>query len=336
MAHCTPASSGSNPLAYVPCVTFAPEQHVVKEQRIGPLIAEQQAQQRLFYGLEIMPRSRGQPVCLDFNRFLPVLPIFVSLVWLGPNYWDVEPIDQVDSLQLAMHLASKIPVMPHLTLYRLNDERLDQFLDLNFRNVLALRGDSVYSGQKYTISKSIVERAKRRSGDTISICVGGFPEGYNNITEGVEPDLTSHIQFLKEKISAGVDCIITQVCYRPEAIIRFVRQVRAAGITVPIMVGIMTHQSFTKYTFMENLTGAKLSPDLRQELVQIQSESDLTKRFFIRLNVHIIRSILEADLNVFGFQIFTMNNFEAVEALLKELHLQKLFGNKETELGNSN
>ncbi|KAH8296770.1 hypothetical protein KR054_011024 [Drosophila jambulina] len=339
MAHCSLAAPGSSPPAYVPCVTFAPEQSGLKEQRIGPLITEHQTQRRLFYGMEIMPRTRGKPVCLDFNRFLPVLPMFVSLTWLGTNYWDVEPIDQVDSIQLAQHLASKVPVMPHLTVYRLNNERLDQFLDLNFSNVLALRGDLMHSEQIYQYSKTIVERAKAKSGDKISICVGGFPEGYN-ITEGEPPDLTQHIQFLKEKVAAGVDCIITQVCYRPEVIIQFVKQVRAAGITVPIMIGIMTHQTFHKYTFIENITSAKLPPRLREELVQLQTKPDankhLTRSFFVRLNVHIIKSILEADLNIFGFQFFTLNHFGAVEALLKELHLQNLFSGKETELQTTN
>ncbi|KAH8264885.1 hypothetical protein KR038_006663, partial [Drosophila bunnanda] len=338
MAHCSLCGPGPSPPSYVPCVTFAPQQTGLVEQRIGPLIAEHQAQRRLFYGMEILPRTRGKPVCLDFKRFLPMLPMFVSLTWMGTSYWDVEPIDQVDSLQLAQHLAPRIPVMPHLTAYRLTDKRLDQFLNLNFSNMLALRGDSMHSGQRFLLSKSIVERAKGRSGDKISICVGGFPEGYNT-TEGETPDLTNHIKFLKEKVSAGVDCIITQVCYRPEAIIRFVREVRAAGITVPIMVGIMTHQTFHKYTFIENITSAKLPPRLRQELVQIQTEpkanAHLTRTFFVRLNVHIIKSILEADLNIFGFQFFTLNHFGAVEALLKELHLQNLFS-KEIELQNSN
>ncbi|XP_020804609.1 methylenetetrahydrofolate reductase 2-like [Drosophila serrata] len=339
MAHCTPGVRSSSPPLYVPCVTFAPEQNGLVEQRIGPLIAEHHAQRRLFYGMEILPRSRGKPVCLDFNRFLPILPMFVSMTWLGTNYWDVEPIDQVDSLQLARHLAPRIPVMPHLTAYRLTDERLDQFLDLSFKNMLALRGDLMFSGQRFPHSKSIVERAKNRSGDKISICVGGFPEGYN-ITEGQAPDLTKHIQFLKEKVSAGVDCIITQVCYRPEVIIQFVKEVRAAGITAPIMIGIMTHQTFHKYTFIEKITSAKLPSLLRQELVQLQTEPEadehLTRTFFVHHNVHIIKSILEADLNIYGFQFFTLNHFEAVEALLKELHLQNLFSDKEKELQNSN
>ncbi|KAH8239529.1 hypothetical protein KR032_005201, partial [Drosophila birchii] len=339
MAHCTLAGSSPSPPSYVPCVTFAPEQHELEEQRIGPLIAEQQAQRRLFYGLEILPRSKGKPVCLDFKRFLPVLPMFVSITWLGTNYWDVEPINQVDSLQLAKHLAPRIPVMPHLTAYRLTDERLDQFLDLNFSNMLALRGDLMHAGQRFSLSKYIVEKAKGRSGDKISICVGGFPEGYN-ITDGEAPDLTKHIQFLKEKVAAGVDCIITQVCYRPEVIINFVREVRAAGITVPIMIGIMTHQTFHKYTFIENITLAKLPPNLRQELVQLQTQPEadehLTRTFFVRINLHIIKSILEADLNIFGFQLFTLNHFEAVEELLKELNQQHLFSDKETDLTNAN
>lgn len=148
------------PSPYVPNLTFAPGQDGCAEHRIGALAAAHQAKKRLYYGIEVLARFRKDPITLDFNRFLPVLPIFISVVWHSLRYWDVEPIGKVDSLVLCKHLAEKIPALPHITAYRMSRERLREYLDLGFKNVLALRGDDVDPDQDIKLAKSIVEQAK--------------------------------------------------------------------------------------------------------------------------------------------------------------------------------
>ncbi|KAH8239530.1 hypothetical protein KR032_005202, partial [Drosophila birchii] len=313
--------------SYVPCVTFASElPKEVNEQRIRPLIDERQQERRLFYGLEVMPRHEGNPACLNFNRFLPMLPFFVSVAWLGRASWNVKPIGQVESLQLAKHLAPRIPAMPHLTLYRLTEDRLDRFLDLNFSNVLALGGDTIHPSQPYQFSKTIVDKAKAKSNDSMSVCVGGFPEGYDK-PEGVPPNLTKHLKYLKEKVDAGADCIITQVCYQHDTIIEYVRKVRALGITVPILIGVTAHETFKKYKTIEQTQGARLQPHLYKKLVKMNNEfladprakPHEIRKFFIKIYINIICHILKSDIDVFGIQIFTLNNFGATAQLLRQL-----------------
>lgn len=167
-------TGGSSPAAasYIPCVTFAPDQNetVVTEQRIGTLVAERTAQRRLFYGIEVMASDpSGRPTCLDFNHFLPLLPTFVSFVWLSQRYWDVEPVGQVESLQMAQHLATRIPVLPHVSAYRMSRQRLDQFLALNFSSLLAVRGDRVHEDQDFSISYPMVEQSIRQRGGKLII-----------------------------------------------------------------------------------------------------------------------------------------------------------------------
>ncbi|KAH8363875.1 hypothetical protein KR084_000188 [Drosophila pseudotakahashii] len=322
-------SIAAGPSSYMPCVTFAPSQveATLGEQQIGPLVAERTARQRFFYGIEVTSSgANGRPTCLDFNQFLPLLPTFVSVVWLGQRYWDVEPVGEVESLQLAHHLATHIPVLPHLSAYRLESERLDQFLALNFSSLLAVRGDQVHEGQHFRISLPMVEQSRRQRGETISICVPGYPEGYTSLGDFPQ-NSTRNMEYLKAKIDAGADCIITQICYRPEVIVQFVKDCREAGITTPIVVGLMTHESFRSYSRMEQITGVYLPSDLSEELVQLQSpqegdskpDQDLTKEFFLRLTVRIVRHVLDADVGVWGFHFFTLNRFRPVQAVLKEL-----------------
>lgn len=89
---------------------------------MDPNLIRLQEQRRFYYGIEVLATNKDKPVCLDFHRFLPVLPIFVSIAWLGGKYSSVDPIEQVDSLVLAKHLAPHIHVMPHFTAYRLTEK----------------------------------------------------------------------------------------------------------------------------------------------------------------------------------------------------------------------
>ncbi|KAH8379685.1 hypothetical protein KR009_006505 [Drosophila setifemur] len=317
----------SAPHPYLPNVTFVPGLNGSGEQRIGPLVAERTARRELFYGIEVMAAGAGgKPIQLDFNRFLPILPTFVSVVWLGLRYWEVEPVESVESLRLCQKLGERIPVMPHLSAFRLPQKRLDQLLALNFTSLLVVRGDLVLEDQDFTTSLPMVERSKLMRGDKISVCVAGYPEGYTN--RGDTPqDFSRNMECLKAKVAAGADCIITQMCYQSEAIIQFVRDCRAAGITVPIVVGLMVHESFRSYKIVERITNIQMSRELSEELNQLRSRkksesgsaSSATLEFFVSHTVQIIRDILDADVGVWGVHFFTMNRFHPVQEVLQEL-----------------
>lgn len=132
------------------------------------------------------------------------------------------------------------------------------------------------------------------------------------------------------------------MCYEPQTIINFVKRIRSdrAIAETPILVGIMIHEDFQAYERIVNLNGVRLPKLLSEELEKLAKQDDgsphRVRDFFIHLNVHIIRQIMNADIGVYGFQFFTLNNFEAVEATLEELRHQKILIGKEIELQNSN
>ncbi|XP_034658531.1 5,10-methylenetetrahydrofolate reductase [Drosophila subobscura] len=315
-----PASSGLATTSYVPCVHYTTGQTSgtdFVERRVATLVAERTARRQFFYGIEVVALQSGQPTCLDFNRFLPILPTFVSIVWLGTEYCHVNPIDRVKSLQLARSLEARIPVLPHITAYCLSQERLDQFLALNFTNVLPIRGDLVHEIQNFTYSWEIVDYIRKQQGDNISICVAGYPEGYTSLPQRQDP--AQAMRFLKQKIAAGADCIITQMCYRSETIIQFIKDCRSAGITVPIVVGLTVADCFRTYCMSEHIAGVHLPPEKREELLLIHKEPQRVAQFFVQLSLRIIRDVLDADVGVYGIQFYTFNKFEPIYELLKEL-----------------
>ena len=129
-------------------------------------------------------------------------------------------------------------------------------IDLNFLgidNVLLLRGDAIKTessfvpekgGHDYAIDlvKQVVNlnKGKYIDDDLIDVqptnfCIGvaGYPEKHFEA-----PNMKSDIKFLKQKIDAGADYIVTQMFFDNSKYIEFVSSCREAGITIPIIPGL--------------------------------------------------------------------------------------------------
>ena len=108
-------------------------------------------------------------------------------------------------------------------------------------NLMALRGDSLTGEKRFTPAAGgyahadELVRAIRRmdGGNNFCIGVGGYPEKHFEA-----PNPETDIAFLKGKVDAGADCIITQMFFDNAVFYRFVDRCRAAGITVPIIPGL--------------------------------------------------------------------------------------------------
>ena len=124
---------------------------------------------------------------------------------------------------------------------------------LGIENILALRGDipegMVFpSEDRYHYAYELVE-AIRRSGD---FCIGAacYPEGHVE-NEHKEDD----IKFLKQKVDSGVDFLTTQMFFDNDINYNFLYRVREAGITVPVLPGIMPITSAAQMKRSQELSG---------------------------------------------------------------------------------
>ena len=124
---------------------------------------------------------------------------------------------------------------------------------LGIENILALRGDipegMVFpSEDRYHYAYELVE-AIRRSGD---FCIGAacYPEGHVE-NEHKEDD----IKFLKQKVDSGVDFLTTQMFFDNDIHYNFLYRIREAGITVPVLPGIMPITSAAQMNRSQELSG---------------------------------------------------------------------------------
>ena len=137
-----------------------------------------------------------------------------------------------------------VPTLAHLTCVSSTKEtvakKIAELKDAGIENVMALRGDltpelaaSDRSGWAYRHAVDLVRELKESGAD---FCIGGacYPEIHPESTNQKED-----IKYLKEKVDAGCDFLTTQMFFDNNLLYNFLYKIREAGITVPIIPGIM-------------------------------------------------------------------------------------------------
>lgn len=117
-------------------------------------------------------------------------------------------------------------------------EQLQNYLDNGIDHILALRGDLPFgwtgTGGDLHYATELVKFVREEFGDKFTIAVAGSPEGHIACRS-----LEADISFLKQKQDEGADYIMTQLCWDMDQFRYWVDAIRAAGVTMPIDVGIM-------------------------------------------------------------------------------------------------
>lgn len=117
-------------------------------------------------------------------------------------------------------------------------EQLDRYLEHGIDHMLALRGDLPFgwegTGGDLHYATELVKFVRREYGDRFTIAVAGSPEGHISCRS-----LDADIGFLKQKQDEGADYIMTQLCWDMDQFRYWLDAIRAAGITLPVDVGIM-------------------------------------------------------------------------------------------------
>lgn len=163
------------------------------------------------------------------------------------------------------------PVMPHLTCVGSSQTELNDIADFiwdeGFRNIMTLRGDPpkgetafVPPADGLACARDLVSLLKNRHPD-FCLGVAGYPEIH---PEAASPQ--ADMDYLKSKIDAGADFITTQLFLENEVFYRFIDRCDSAGITVPILPGVMPALSLNQIRRITAMCGAKLPPELVKRL----------------------------------------------------------------------
>jgi len=154
-----------------------------------------------------------------------------------------------------------------------------------------------------------------RDRDGFSIACATYPEGHPESKGGVADD----VRYLKMKQDNGADVAITQYFFENEAFFRFLDMAAAAGVTIPIIPGIMPITNFEQIVRFSAMCGATVPTWLHERMAPCEGDPERTRRLGIELATRQCRDLL--DYGVPGLHFYTLNKSAATLAIARNLGL---------------
>lgn len=278
-----------------------------------------------FISLEFFPPKARQDWPAFFQtveRLARLDPLFASVTYGAGGSTNADSLEIVTRIQQEYGLET----MAHLTCIGSSTGEIDRFLgDLaaaGVDNVLALRGDLPLDGSVDVSSPSPLQYASdqvtliRSSFPAMGIGVAGYPEVHPE-AESLHADLA----FLKLKLDIGADFAITQLFFDNSFYFNFVKRAREAGITKPIIPGILPVVSLKVIKRIVSLCGASIPDEFLTDLEQADQEGGAAavQKVGVAHARRQIQELLEAG--VPGVHIYTLNRAEVVVELVEGLEL---------------
>ncbi len=200
------------------------------------------------------------------------------------------------------------------------DDVVKRYWDAGIRHIVALRGDPPEGHghfrphpQGYRCAAELVGGIKA-IGD-FEISVAAYPE--------VHPDALSplaDLDNLKRKIDNGANRAITQFFFEVEDYFRFIDKVRDAGISVPVVPGILPVTNFSKLVFFAHKCGAKV-PNWLSELFEGLDDSPEIRQL-VAATVAAELCTRLADQGIHEFHFYTLNRSELTSAICRILGIR--------------
>lgn len=254
------------------------------------------------FSFEFFPPKTAQGVQNLYDRMDRMHgygPAFIDVTWgaggslSGLTCEMVKVAQSVYGLETCMHLTCTDMERSKI------DNALKEAYNTGCTNILALRGDPPRDNEKwqakeggFRYAKDLVKYIKEQHGDHFSIGVAGYPEGCD---EDVDADTL--LDHLKEKIDAGGDFIITQMCYDADIFVDWIKKVRAKGIDVPLIPGIMPIHTYAAFMRRANWTKCHIPEHWTKALEPVKNDDIEVREVGSKLVAEMCRTLLQNGIN---------------------------------------
>ncbi len=188
---------------------------------------------------------------------------------------------------------------------------------MGVKRLVALRGDlpSGYgAGGEFHYASELVAFIRAEMGDAFHIEVAAYPEIHPQ-ARSPESDLLA----FAAKVNAGANSAITQYFYNPDAYFRFVDDVAAMGLNVPVVPGIMPIISSTQLMRFSDASGAEIPRWIRLRLQSFGDDTASIKAFGLDVVTSLCEQLRAGGAPALHF--YTMNQSVATIALCERLGL---------------
>ena len=272
--------------------------------------------------IELFPPKTPEAVEKLFEtveRLKRLRPAFLSMTYGAAGSTRDLTLDLCDRLKNK----SKVETTCHLNIIGQSKEEtranLRKLKEIGVYNLLALRGDPPKDQPNFkphpdgfTSSVELIAEAKKDP--WFSIAVTGFPEVHPEAK-----DRASDIAYLKRKVEAGGCAVITQLFLDNAYFFEFMEHVKKAGITVPIVPGILPILSVPQLRRFAALCGSTIPPDIEKDLARYENDEEGATQYGIDLATRMCEGLLKSG--VPGLHFYTLNRSRSVEAILTHLGL---------------
>jgi methylenetetrahydrofolate reductase (NADPH) len=249
------------------------------------------------------------------NRLAPLAPNFVSVTYGAGGstrertHATIARILKETDLLPAAHLTCVGASRGEI------DDIVDRYHEVGVRHIVALRGDpatgigSAYAAHPdgYQTSSDLVAGIKKRHPD-IEVSVSAYPEKHPDAH-----DFDTDIDTLKAKVDSGASRAITQVFFDNDLYFRYLDRVRARGIEIPIVPGIMPMHNFKQARNFVTRAGTTVPDWLAQKFEGLDDDAETRKLVAAAVAAGQVQKLAKHGVDTFHF--YTMNRADLVFAI---------------------
>lgn len=305
---------------------------------------------KTLFSFEILPPLKGDSIDSIYRGIDPLMefkPSFIDVTYHREDYLEKKRPDgsfvkvitkkrpgTVAICAAVMHKYN-VDTVPHIICGGFTREDTENALiDLNFLgidNVLALRGDNAKNERVFQPEKGgnnnaleLIHQIKNMNrgvyldeelsnANITGFCIGAaaYPEKHHDA-----PNLNSDLRFLKQKIDAGAEFIVTQMFFDNARYFAFVAKCREAGIQVPIIPGIKPLTAKSQLSLLPKLFHIDIPDELSEE-VERAGSADAVKQIGIEWSVRQCRELMQAGAPVLHF--YTMGKSDATRQICEKI-----------------
>ena len=248
------------------------------------------------------------------ERLAPLTPTYVSVTYGAGGATRRLTVDLVQRIKREIGLEA----MAHLTCVGHTADELGRIVDElvagGIENILALRGDPPRGERTFAPTAGGFAHAAELAAFIRArwdVCLAGasYPE-----THVEAADAETDLRHLVAKVAAGAEVLITQLFFDPAAYFAFVSRARAAGITVPIVPGIMPVTNVAQLERFTTMCGARIPAALREALADAGEDEGAVTAIGIAWAAEQCRALLAGGAP--GLHFYTLNRSRSTQEIV--------------------
>ncbi|KAF2489404.1 methylenetetrahydrofolate reductase-like protein [Lophium mytilinum] len=291
---------------------------------ISQMLEQSRRKNKSTFSFEFFPPKTAQGVQNLYDRMDRMHsfgPTFIDITWGAGGRMAHLTSEMVKVAQSVYGLETCM----HLTCTDMEKSKIDEALKDAYKagctNILALRGDPPREKEKweataggFRYAKDLVKYIRDTYGNHFDIGVAGYSEGCED-----QDDHELLLEHLKEKVDAGATFIVTQMFYDVDIFLDWVDKVRARGVTIPIIPGIMPIHTHAAFMRRATWTKCNIPTAWTKALEPIKNDDAQVREVGKTLIAEMCRRLLEAG--ILHLHFYTMNLAQTTRMVLEELDL---------------